>query len=110
MSHDIDLHGKACEHCNRAGEHYGEWNFTYNLSPMFREAGIYDALYPGSGTRVGAVLDALEKGIADMGARPEHYRTFDAPNGWGTYDQTMPRLNELLDVYRKHSNAEITHD
>jgi hypothetical protein len=69
---------------------------THSLSGMWKEAGIYDALY-GSGDKTAKeVLPVLKEGLAKMKADPERFKKFNAPNGWGTYSQAVPWLEELI--------------
>lgn len=106
MSLDITL----TNHCDYCGHDYSySCNITHNLGQMAREAGIYDLLWNASG-KAGAMIKPLAKAIIDMEARPEYYRQFDAPNGWGIYDDFLPWLNEILQQCVDNPEAVITVD
>jgi len=85
-------------------------NITHNLAEMAEEAGIYECLWRPAevGVSVGADLIApLDRAVAEMTADPDRFRKFDAPNGWGTYDDFLPWLEELLQGCKDHPNARV---
>ena len=84
-------------------------NITHNLNTMADHAGIYEALWhPEPGTLAADLIDLLEKAIVDMKQRPDYYKQFDAENGWGTYDDFVPWLEELLEHCRENPDAEVS--
>ena len=94
------------------GEHLHDirlWsgNATHNLGPMWREAGIRDALYNRAGSFAGSILPELRRGLQDMEARPDVYRAMDPPNKWGDYDGAVRFLRELIEACKKHPRATI---
>lgn len=93
------------EHAVSEPEVYFDVSITHNLSAMFGHAGVYSILWRGGGLRAGDVLPKLEAALADMRARPEHFRTFDAPNGWGTYRDAVPWLARVVDACREYPDA-----
>lgn len=83
-------------------------NITHNLTEMADEAGIYGLLWrPNENTVALDLIAPLESAIDDMGKRPDHYKAFDWPNGWGTYDDFVPWLKELLAACRSNPDAKI---
>lgn len=112
MSLDLYLNRPAtdqtpCPHCNGTGVEpgaYDSFNITHNLTEMAREAGIYECLWRAKGT-AGEIVPKLRAAIEDMRKRPEHYRKFDSENGWGTYDDFLPWLEELLAKCEEHPDA-----
>lgn len=77
-----------------------EWTFTSSASPMWRHAGADLAGFDGkTAAECTPILDAA---VRRMLADPGTYRSMDAPNGWGTYDQLMPHLAELLRAMQTH--------
>ena len=114
----------------REDEHVYDANITHNLGTMAQEAGIYYALWrpymlgvdnPEWATHqeedeyeentevlAGEIIDIVERGLADMKARPDHYRQFDSPNGWGTYDNFVPWVERYLAALKEFPNAIIT--
>ena len=82
-------------------------NITYNVNPMWREAGVFEALMESDGKTAEEVLPALRRGVADMAAHPAKYKAMDSPNGWGTYADALPWLNELVAAFEKHPKGRI---
>lgn len=105
-------------------------NITHNLGTMAREAGIYEALWrpyrlkPNYNIPEGDhkaeykfeednpsvakdIIDVLEKGLADLKSRPEHFEKFNASNGWGLYKHFVPFVEEYLAACKEHPDAEI---
>ena len=83
------------EHLRHVQDQFYWRNITHNLGKMFDEAGVYDILWRGGGKRAGDVLPAMQAALEDMRARPEHYKQFDAPNGWGTYPDAVLFLEDV---------------
>lgn len=82
-------------------------NFTHNVTPMWREAGIYDALYMSAGKQAHEVLPALEAGLKLMQDDPVKYMAMDAQNGWGTYVHALPWLDSLVSSFRDNPDGII---
>jgi len=102
-------------------------NITHNLGGMAKESGIYEALWrpyllkaegkefkdyieesefeDSVEIRAYEIIPLLEKGLEDMKARPEHYKTFDSPNGWGTYVHFVPFIEEYLSACKEFPEA-----
>lgn len=101
----LDFHLSVVQPCD-----VYDANITHNLSRMAREAGVYDCLWEPteSGfTTASQIIAPLEKGIAAMEAEPERFRPLDARNGWGTYEQFLPWLRNVLAACREHPDATI---
>ena len=45
--------------------------------------------------------------LEDMRNRPQHYKKFDAENGWGTYDVFVPWIQDYLDACIQYPHAII---
>lgn len=88
----------------------GDFNITHNLGQMAEEAGIYDILWhPEKGVSTAKdMIEPLQKGIADMRARPEHYKQFDSPNGWGKYDDFLPWVDRVLKCCQANPDAKVS--
>ena len=106
-------------------------NITHNLNKMAMEAGIYKAVWrpyelhinfdkgkednqdyiyefeDETTVKAKDVFLIIENGFRDMKKRPEHYKKFDSPNGWGLYENFIPFLSEYLDALRKYPEAII---
>jgi len=102
MSYDVDLSENWCEHCGR-GEGVFSWNYTSNMSAAWREAGADIAEFHHKRAKDCAPL--LGAAIADMEARPDHYATFNASNGWGSMRTLVPALQRLLAAMEEHPDA-----
>jgi hypothetical protein len=83
----------------RDGEEVFSANITHNLATMAIEAGIYDAVWRPDENgieRAADIATVLEPALRDMKHRPAHYAQFDSPNGWGTYEDFLPWIEEYL--------------
>ena len=87
-----------------------DMNITHNLTAMASAAGIYQHLWRPN--EVGVVrgkdlIKPLQIGVALMKSDPERFKAFDAENGWGTYEQFIPWLEELLTGCVEHPDAKV---
>ena len=85
-------------------------NITHNLNKMADAAGIYEACWRPEeigATKASDIIPILEKGFEDMKTRPEHYKQFDSPNGWGLYIHFLPWVESYLNACRKYPDAII---
>lgn len=79
-------------------------NITHNLGRMAKEAGIYEAIWrpeevPASCPK--HVIETIETGLLLMKSDPDRFKKYDSDNGWGTYDQFVPWVEELLHAYKE---------
>lgn len=81
----------------------GEWNYTYNTTPMIhaacQDAGIefpernwHAHLHGMSGPDGAAFLGAI---VEQMRGKPDRYMDLNPPNGWGDYDGILKVLDEM---------------
>lgn len=82
-------------------------NITHNLSEMWREAGVYSALYDSEGKSAKDVLPTLEAGLKKMLAEPKRFEEYNSPNGWGLYKYAVPWLIELIAEFKKYPEGII---
>lgn len=85
-------------------------NITHNLTEMAKEAGIYYALWrPGTinCTRARDIIPMLELGLSKLKEDPEHFEQYDAENGWGTYLQFVPFVEDVLKACKENPEAII---
>lgn len=82
-------------------------NITHNLCPMWKKAGVYDALYSSEGKTAKEVLPILEEGLNFMIAEPDRFRILNSRNSWGTYKQALPWLEELIAEFKKYPDGKI---
>ena len=105
MSLDISLSTKCC------GVKVHSQNITHNLNKMAEAAGIYNALWhPAQGMTAAELEKAIKPAMLVMYDSPDRFKLFDAANGWGTYDDFMPWLEELLNACADHPNAIVSSD
>ena len=86
-------------------------NITHNLGEMADKAGIYKACWRPEeigATKAKDILPMLKKGYKDMKARPEYYKQFDSPNGWGLYKNFLPWVKEYMEACSAFPNATIS--
>lgn len=85
-------------------------NITHNLNKMAQEAGIYQHLWRPEELNITVakdLIDPLTEGLARLEDKPEHYRKFDAPNGWGTYDNFVDFVRDYLKACQENPDATI---
>lgn len=85
-------------------------NITHNLNQMAAAVGIYEPVWRPDEigiTTAGELIEPLETGIKKLKANPDEYRPLSAKNGWGTYDQFIPWLEEYLVACRKYPKAKV---
>lgn len=87
-----------------------EANITHNLGCMAREAGIYNVLWRPDEhgiERAEQLIEPLRAGLAKLRAHPEHFRQFDAANGWGAYVDFVPWLERYLAACEANPDAKV---
>jgi hypothetical protein len=114
MSLDISLTIKqpACVHCGREAKELEVFssNITHNLVKMAEAAGVYDVCWRPDEegiTKASQLLGPLTVGIAILKADPLRFEAFNAPNGWGLYDNFVPWLEGYLAACIKYPEAEV---
>ena len=108
-------------------------NITHNLGKMAGEAGIYEALWrpyqlkegynipeddhkaeweyeDANPVKASEIIEIIEKGLADMKARPKHYEKFNSSNGWGMYHNFVPWIEEYLKALKEFPEAQVECD
>lgn len=80
-------------------------NITHNLSPMWRKAGVYEALYNSEGKKAGELYVTLEKGLHHMTYHAEEYRALNPSNGWGNYEGALAFLKDVMDACNENPGA-----
>jgi hypothetical protein len=85
-------------------------NITHNLNNMAEAAGIYKCLWrpdENGYETAGQIVPLLQDALKDLKARPEHYKQFDAQNGWGTYPHFVSFVEDVLSACQEHPDAKI---
>lgn len=107
MSLDFDINIDPCETCGRAAENLS-WNYTHNVTPMWRLVGVYEALYESDGKRVSEILPALVCGVSVMAAKIDDCRALNPENGWGDADRALEWLRDVTDACVRHPSATVS--
>ena len=115
MSLDVYLkiENRKCE-CGQnninVDEEVFEANITHNLTRMASEAGIYKHLWRPEElniTKAKDLIKPLTDGLKDMKSRPDHYKKFNADNGWGVYNDFIPWIEKYLEACIEYPEATI---
>lgn len=121
VSLDVWLKGSAtevecsCPHCDHEHtriihEEFYSGNITHNLNKMADAAGIYQALWRPEElgiTQAKDLVPIIEEGLSKLKADPEHYKQFNASNGWGMYEHFVPFVEEYLEACKEHPEATV---
>lgn len=85
-------------------------NITHNLAKMADECGIYEALWrPNENNYKYAkdIIPNLKNGLNKLKTNPDFYKTFNASNCWGTYENFVSFVEQTLKACVENPDAEI---
>ena len=83
-------------------------NITHNLSHMAREAGLYDTLWnPPLNTNADSLIPDMSAGLNILESRPQHFKKWDSPNGWGRYENLVNFTKRCLAACKEHPKAKV---
>lgn len=69
---------------------------TYNLSPMWRLAGVFDDSSKDlDGLPAGVIAARASAGLLKAVSYPQAFQALNPPNGWGDYDGFVEVLTRL---------------
>lgn len=86
-------------------------NITHNLGQMASAAGIYEYLWRPDEigvTTASQLIEPLAKGLHRLRTDPEHYKTFDSPNGWGVYENLVKFVDEYQKACVEYPDATVS--
>ena len=86
-------------------------NITHNLGDMAVAAGIYEHLWHPEDLEIkkaGELIEPLRCGLQRLKDKPAWFKHFDSPNGWGTYKDFVPWLEEYLNACIAYPDAEVS--
>lgn len=86
------------------------FNITHNLNRMAEAAGIYKCLWrPDENgiSKAHQVIEPLAAGLAELLANPSKYKAYDAENGWGTYENFVDFVKDVLSACIENPNADV---
>jgi hypothetical protein len=85
-------------------------NITHNLNEMADAAGIYKHLWRPDEigiTKAWQLIEQLRDGLDRLKSNPEHYKQFDSPNGWGTYESFVPFVEKYLQACIENPESDV---
>jgi hypothetical protein len=85
-------------------------NITHNLNKMAEAAGIYEHLWRPDeigATHARELIEPLEKGLQLLRDKPEWFRQFNSPNGWGVYENFIPFVEKYLEACKRYPGATV---
>jgi hypothetical protein len=77
---------------------------------MADKAGIYYALWRPEEKgykKASDIIPILEKGLKKLKAKPDYFKKFDSENGWGTYENFVPFVENVLNGCKENPDAII---
>ncbi len=86
-------------------------NITHNLGAMASKVSedFYKALWRPEelfeNPKASDIAAIVREGYNRLAADPEHYKQFDAPNGWGTYRDFLPWVGEYATALEEAPDA-----
>ena len=126
MSLDVSLKDPTATY---ESDYFYDANITHNLGKMAKKAGIYEALWRPymltkgyydlpegdskaeykyeDGVTVFAkdIIEILCIGLKDLKERPEYFKQFDSPNGWGMYEHFVPFVEKYIQALDEYPRA-----
>ena len=83
-------------------------NITHNLGTMASHLGIYVILWrPAEEQRAKDMIAPLENAIDLMKKMPDVYKVYEPANKWGTLENFLPWLEDLLEACKIHPEAKV---
>jgi len=84
-----------------------ERNITHNLGIMWSEAGIYNDLYVSDGKKAKDIIKNLVAGQKRMLNNPDKYKALEPENKWGTYEDALIFLKDVIKNCEENPDAII---
>ena len=83
------------------------FNYTHNVTPIWKAIHVYDALYNYDGNLVCDILPTIERGLIDGAQRIKYLRQLNPKNGWGDADSALNWLWEVYRAFVEHEDCTI---
>lgn len=87
-----------------------ETAFTHNLGSMASAAGIYYCLWRAPEHDCLTAKDWIEpltQGLALLQSKPDYFKAFNPPNGYGSYDGFVKGIEHLLNECKANPEAKL---
>lgn len=88
-------------------------NITHNLTSMAKAVRIsnttlYDVVWRSENiSKAEELIHPLREGLKELESKPEYYKKFDPPNGWGSYETLVQFIKEYLNACIENPDADI---
>jgi hypothetical protein len=85
-------------------------NITHNLNEMAKAANIYEYLWRPDEigiSRAHELISPMRRGLALLESDANYFRTFNPPNGWGSYEGLIEFVREYLAACERHPYASV---
>lgn len=86
-------------------------NITHNLIGMAEAAGIYECLWrpEENGYKYASqIIEPLAAGLAKLATEKARFEQFNAPNGWGKWENFVPWCAAYLQAFRDNPDATVS--
>ena len=86
-------------------------NITHNLNEMAKEAGVYNHLWRPEEIgieKAHQLIEPLTAAVTLMKRDRARFEAFNAPNGWGTYRDFIPWIEEYIEACRSWPEADVS--
>jgi hypothetical protein len=80
---------------------------TYNLSPMWRKAGVYQTSHDLDGRNAGQLAPILTAGLIDALRHRKEYEELNPSNGWGDYEGFVEILLRFTQLAWEHPTGTV---
>lgn len=103
-------------------------NITHNLGEMADKAGIYEALWrphrlrdnynipegdhnaewefeDSINIKASEIIPIIDKGLESLKSKPEYFKQFNSPNGWGMYEHFVPFVEKYLEACKEYPDS-----
>lgn len=90
---------------------HNEVNYTHNINPMIREAGIPNWPYEFL-DNVGFaknMIEPLTLTLDNFSKDPEKYRAMNPKNGWGDFDSLQITLTAILKLCKENKYSSVNY-
>lgn len=91
-------------------ENVFEGGVTHNLNTMAEECGLYKAIWCPEliDANFGSdLIEVLNKGLTELERNEEYYKTFNAKNGWGKYEDLLSLTKNYLKACIENPDSKI---